>query len=219
MEGRAAIGPQFAKVYVRQVDWRAAETEPSTYTHSTWADPFVLTELNLEGTVEELIIVAICRWGRGVLPYVSLYLANGGGRMLTWRPCEDRVGHHVTFAGGAEELMPLDPTLPIASIPRFELPLAFVLVTKPSSFVPRPAVLTVLAALQDRVVREKEAPLQAARETRDRQRALEGQRKVRIAELEAAQRRREVKAVLQSHHREDVRLVQMHQNKSGGSTQ
>jgi hypothetical protein len=217
LQGRAAEGPQFAKVYVRLVDWAAAEAQPASYQHSSWADPFVLTEVNLAGTVEELTTVAICRWGRSVVPFASLYLANGGGRMLEWSASDDGTGHQTAVNISAAALVPLDPCMPIASIPRFELPLAFVLLTRPSSFVPQGVVVDILSALQHRVIREKEEPLQAIKDRREQQRALDEQRKLRIAEMEDAQRRREVKAVLQSHQREDARLVHMHQTKNGPS--
>ncbi|CUG06480.1 Hypothetical protein, putative [Bodo saltans] len=214
LEGRAATGPQFAKVYVRLVDWSVAEAQPTGYEHPTWADPFVLTEINLNGTVEELTTVAVCRWGRSVISSASLYLANGGGRMLEWYASEDGVGHQTAADISPARLSPLEPSMPISSIPRFELPLAFVLMTKPSSFVPKEVVVDILGALQDRVIREKEAPLQAVKDRREHQKALDEQRKIRIAEMEDAQRRRDVKAILQSHQREDARLVQMHHIKN-----
>jgi hypothetical protein len=214
LQGRAAQGPQFAKVYVRIVDWAVAEqsfgaaASPS-YRHPSWHDSFVLVELPLQGTVEDLTVVSTCRWGGGVIPYGCMYLANSGGRILSWT--QDSAGDCTTVDNAlADELVPLHPQCTVASIPRFELPMSFVLMSRPSSFVPRAVVCSVLQRLQDDVIAEKEAPLLAFQEERRRRKELDELRKVRIAELEVAQQRREVLAVLQSHQKEEMRLVQMH---------
>lgn len=192
-------GPQFAKVFVRLVDWQAASEASAreAYEHATWRDPFVVVELPPNGSVDDLITVAVCRWGRAVVPYASLFLANGDGRRVS----------APSSVGDVDADVALDSARLISDIPRVELPMSFVLITRPSRFVDKSIVASVLQRMQDIVAREIEEPRILRKNEREQRLATATLREANVLQLQEAEKRREVKAVLLSHQKEDQRVV------------
>lgn len=202
---RSAVAPQFASAFVFLIPWAdlLSGDLKSPPTHVVRQTEKAIVEIPLDGTVEDIVLLALAKT-RVVMSSYWLMLCNADGLSLDLNLQPLRGSKWVTI--------PLEQTvtefrssLPPSGTP---LPLSVAIIPRPPIFTSPERIANVLDKLQEgplSLLSEKAAAVE--KKTLRAQLAIT--RANNVAKHELDSKHRQLQAVLKCHAMEDNRLVEM----------